>query len=176
MSVDGERKIVENVTREVLADALKEGPITLSDKNKLPPGCVERILSFRDRNLIIGACRAWCQKQDRSDQKAITKLDRIQKLLVFEETVEYYEMIDDHYTLKQREWEKQKQLYLDGKGEKHGKRPQPSAQEQRGQERLFHVPSKLDAWIQESLREMRWNPLTAEYVTELFSKFEMAEE
>lgn len=168
---------------------------------KQPVGTVERVLNFRDRNLLIGACRQFCDKDKNGDHKAQSKLDRVSKLLNLDETVEYFNMIDDSVEDATFRWMKERNDYLAWMQYSSGgatleelkKRapnvdpsikpkkppkatPQATPAEMRGKERSFYIPSKLDAWIQDVLKVSTFQAMTAEYVTELCSKFGLKEE
>ena len=171
-------------------------------ENKCPAGCVERTLNFRDRNLLIGAARDYCGKKEHGDFKNQAKLDRLTKLMCFQETLDYFEMLTDHYDDATREWRSARRkynawkdlrsgLYKDpdsfkrdfpdidpGKGaEKPPLRaPEMTPKETRGEERAFYLPSKLDAWVQDVLKGAVWNALAAEYAVELCSKFGLKDE
>lgn len=168
-----ERRILEN-----LAPPTPDGNGAPVEKND-QPGCVKRVLNFRDRNQIMVACRAWFQrneKSDKNDEKAILRMNKVQKLLAFEETMEYFEMIEDSYAFRQAQWQRERQAWIAGQGPNPGKKPQPTPEEQRGQERVFHIPSKQDAWIEEAIRGMKWHPIGVEYVAELFERFQIGGE
>jgi len=175
-------------------------PSTL--EKKCPSGCVERILNYRERNLLIGAARDYCGKKEHSDYKGQAKLDRLTKLICFQETLDYFDVLTDHYDEAVREWKSTRRkynawkdlkagLYKDpdnftrdfpdvdpGKGiEKPANRaPEITPKESRGEERSFYFPSKLDAWVQDVLKAAVWQALAAEYAVELCSKFGIKDE
>lgn len=198
MSDNGGRKIIENVTREALTEMIKsEGE---APESKKPPiGCVERILNFKDRNNLFGACRAFCAKEGHQGFKDQTKLDRLNKIILFEETLEYFAMIDDVLEDEVRAWQRDKRRYKLWKDYKAGlvkpedfrkefsdqdaepKKPallQPESKPEdiRGKERSFYLPSKIDVWAQDAIRAMDWSPFLVEYTVELFQKFGIKEE
>jgi hypothetical protein len=170
-------------------------------ERKQPAGTVERILNFRDRNLLIGACREFCQADGKGDHKAQAKLDRVTKLILLEETIRYFEMIDDSLEDELFRWQRLRNDWLAWQQYQGGglsveelkkkapsvdpavepkrpprKQPEAAPADLRGKERPFYFPSKLDVWAQECLKRATWNPLAAEYVTELCSKFGIKEE
>lgn len=168
---------------------------------KCPPGCVERVLNYRERNLLIGAARDHCGKKENADFKNQSKLDRLTKLVAFIESLEYFEMLDDHYDDKVREWKSAKRAYTAWMNFKAGllpaeelrkafpvidiekgapkpplRQPEMNPQEMRGEERAFYLPSKLDSWVQDLLKTAIWQPLAAEYAVELCGKFGLKDE
>lgn len=112
MSEDGKKAIVENVSRETLERAIEEASrIEKAEPagkpaapKKIPTGHVERVLNMRDRNFLIGACRAYCETAKHRKFKDQEKLDRLKKLLSFEETLDYMAMIDDSLDDERRKW------------------------------------------------------------------------
>lgn len=196
MPDNGGRKMIENVTREALADAKGVDPAVAPGEQKVPSGCVERVLNFRDRNLLIGACRAFCAKDGHKGIKDQSKLDRMNKLISFDETLEYIAMLDDAQEELTREWTRDKGKYKAWRDyqekivtaeavlkafpgmdlDKGAVKPplrmsENSPEEMRGKERAFYLPSKLDSWVQDAVRAMEWSPFAAEYAVELCAKF-----
>lgn len=165
-------------------------------ERKVPSGCVERILNFKDRNFIVGACRAYCEKEGHKTFKDQKKLDQITKLLNFEATLDYYAMINDQTedmnlawessTAKWRAWRRWKEKLLStdeirktypdldlerGVEKPPSRAPEIPAEEHRGKDSTFYLPSKLDAWVQDALRAMDWATVMTAYVVELCEKF-----
>lgn len=173
-----------------------------AEASKIPAGCVERLLNFRDRDIIISATRDYCKSDGgHADHKHQSKLDKITKLLNLEECIEYFDMINEAYEDEIKEWmgnRKKYAIYQDYKlglitieeakvqlptfdasssQEKPSHRqPKPTSEEQRGKERVFYIPSKLDAMIQDALRAYKFNPLVAEFNAEVCLKFGIKEE
>ena len=176
-------------------------PVSAPEKS-VPAGCVERVLNFRDRNLIIGACREFCQGMGKGDYKAQAKLDKVSKIISFQETLEYFEMIEESMEEATFKWQRERndwlcyQQYMSGSltAEELKKRapgvdtgnpprkastkkaPEPTQDEQRGKARSFYFPSKIDVWVQDALKVANWQPLASEYVTELCLKFGLKDE
>jgi len=196
--VDG-KQIVENTPRVDVGKIL-DAPTSIGPA-KQPAGTVERVLNFRDRNLLIGACREFCQKDGKGDHKAQAKLDRVVKLVKFDETVEYFNMIDDSLEDDLFKWQRSRNDWLAWQQYQGGgitledlrkkvpgldvssppmkpprKQPEAKHEELRGKERAFYFLSKLDAWVQECLKVATWSPLAAEYVVELCGKFGIKDE
>jgi hypothetical protein len=166
----------------------------------VPAGCVERILSFRDRNFIIGACRAFCEKDGHKGFKDQAKLSRLNKLLAFEETLEYFAEFDDTLEDLVRAWTRQKRMYKLRRDVEEGvvkagefekefpgialesvekptlRPPENSKEDMKGAESHFYLPSKLDVWVQDALRAMEWNWSAAEFSVDLCAKFGVTEE
>ena len=179
-------------------DQVEAAPVEKS----IPAGCVERVLNFRDRNLIIGACREFCQEKGKGDYKAQAKLDKVSKIISFQETLEYFEMIEDSMEEVTFKWQRERndwlcyQQYMSGslmaeelkkrapgvdvgnppKKAASKKLPEPSPEDQRGPARPFYFPSKIDVWVQDALKAANWQPIAAEYVTELCLKFGLKDE
>lgn len=199
MPDNGDRKIIENVTREALSDAIR--PEDASGSTRPPIGCVERILNFKDRNNLYGACRAFCAKDGHKGFKDTVKLDRLNKIIKFEETLEYFAMIDDSLEDEILAWQRAKRVYKLWKDYRAGLltadgfrkevpnvnleegppkpallQPETKADDLRGKERSFYLPSKLDVWAQEAIKQMDWSPFVAMYTAELFSKFGINDE
>jgi hypothetical protein len=170
-------------------------------ERKPPPGCVERILNFKDRNFIVGACRAYCEKEGHKGFKDQKKLDQVTKLLNFEATLDYNAAVGDHgeeltlaweaATARWKLWRRYKEklitadeirktypdLDLERGVEKPPLRaPEISAEEQRGKDSTFYIPSKLDAWVQDALRAMDWTTVMTRYAVELCEKFGIKDE
>jgi len=199
MADSGDRKMIENVTREALAEASAPQFELVSDVKKAPIGCVERILNFKDRNNLFGACRAFCAKEGHQGFKDQTKLDRLDKIILFQETLEYFAMIDDCLEDEVRAWHRDKRRYKLWKDYKAGLvraedfrkeftdqdaepkkpsllAPETKAEDHRGKERAFYLPSKIDAWAQDAIKAMDWSPFLVQFTVELFQKFGIKDE
>ncbi len=91
-------QMVGNVEAEKKAElklVSKDDQLPAASEKSVPAGCVERILNFRDRNLMISACREFCTEKGKGDYKAQAKLDKVSKIISFDETIEYFGMIED---------------------------------------------------------------------------------
>ena len=174
---------------------------TAPSEQKCPSGCVERTLNFRERNLLVGAARDYCEKKEHGDYKSQAKLARLSKLISFEETLDYFEMIDDHYNDAGQVWRRDKSIWTALRNLKDGlvnledfrkqfptvdvdkkmdkpplRRPEASPKEMRGEDKVFYFPSKLDVWVQDVIKAAIWQPLAAEYAVELCEKFGINDE
>lgn len=204
MADNGDRKpLIENVTREALVRASIPDDATpaAADPKRAPVGHAERILSFKDRNNLFGACRAFCAREGHQGFKDQTKLDRLNKIILFEETLEYFAMLDDSLEDEIRAWQRSKKHYKLWKNYKAGLikaedfrrelpganpdeeppkpsllEPQTKPEEARGKERSFYLPSKLDSWAQDAIRAMDWSPFAAQWTVELCEKFGIKDE
>src|ERR1043166_7934111 len=170
-------------------------------ERKVPAGCVERIPNVRARNFIVGACRAYCEKEGHKGFKDQKKLNDITKLLNFDATLEYNAVVNDQNEERVLAWEAATAMYkawrrfkeklipaeemrknypdlnLERGIEKPSLRvPELSPEEQRGQDSTFYLPSKLDAWVQDALRAMDWNTVMTMYSVELCEKFGIKDE
>jgi hypothetical protein len=168
---------------ELLAESKAKD--TPSVAPKIPPGCVERVLTVRDRNMIVGACMAYVEKN--KSLKDMRMLVRVKEALDFEATVEYFAQLDASITEAVEEWQRariKRKLWLDWRAgilreedirrqlpnfnldeeppKPPARPPQASAEEKRGPERTFYIPAKLDAWIEDALRAMEWEARHAE--------------
>lgn len=186
--------VVDKVTSDLIRQA-SDSQVPIPDK-KIPEGHVERTLNFRDRNLLVGACREFCREKGKGDHKAQSKLDRVTKIVSFEETLDYFNMIDDAHEDAVFRWQRLRNDYLVWRQYEGGaldlktlrerapgvdpenppqnpgrKQPEQSSEESRGRARAFHFPSKLDVWIQDALKVYDWQPEAAEYAVELCAKF-----
>jgi len=204
MSNDG-KQILENlipesqipeksVIREVIKDAFREAASV--PESKIPEGCVERTLTMRDRNAIMGACTAYCQKDGHKGLLDQTRLNKIKKLLNWDETLEYFAMVDDSLEEEIRLWRKTKNQYalwrdyraglakaedikktypsldLEGEFKKPSLRePELKPDEKCGPKKAVHLPSKLDAWVQDALKAMEWLTKMEELAVEVCAKF-----
>lgn len=186
------------LTRETLAKVIVEKDQVEAKKQEksVPEGCVTRTLSMRDRNLILGACRTYVKGENRGKHKNQFKVDRIVKCLLEQETVDYFLMINDSQAENLFKWQEQRQAYVAFRMMKGGmikpeefaksfpdidmdecppkppiKQPELTKDEQRGPTREFYIPSKLDAFIEEALRDMEWGAIGSEQVVELMERY-----
>ena len=158
-----------------------------------PPGTVKRTLNFRDRNMLIGAARNWCSRDDQKKLKDQDKLVRLGRIISFDETIEFIAMLTDAQEELQRKWVAdwrrykiwrdfqaglvaEDRLTKDIDPEKGVQKPplvmpENTPDEMRGPARDFFLPSKLDAWAQDAIKAMDWNFNAAEYAVELAEKF-----
>lgn len=197
MDSNGGRQMVVNTQKVELPIPLGTTDLTEDVKKKPPAGTVERTLNFQERSLLVLACKLHCAKQDKGDHKAQAKLSRLLKIVSYEETVDYFDMIDDSLEDKLFKWQRERndwllvQQYLAGgialdelkkkspeldienPPEKPARRqPEATKDEIRGSERSFYLPSKLDSWVQDVLHATHWpNPEKSMYITELCTKF-----
>lgn len=192
------KQIIENVVRKALEDAVKaeEAEEAGLPEPKVPEGCVERTLTMRDRNAIVGACEAYCQKEGHKGLLDQTRLNKIKKLLNWDETLEYFAMLDDALDEEVRIWRREKSQYklwrdyraglvtaqdvkrayptldLEAEPEKPSLRePELKPDEKRGPKKAVHLPSKLDAWVQDCLKSMQWLVKMDELAVEVCEKF-----
>lgn len=201
MMNDG-KPAIENVTRKVLEDALKATePVSAPAERKIPEGCVERRLTMRDRNAIIGACQAYCLKDGHKGLSDQARLNKVKKMLNWDETLEYFAMVDDALDDEIRAWRRAKSQYKLWKDYRAGlvkpedirkiypdldlengvQKPQliePKLKpgEKRGPEMVAYFPSKLDAWIQDALQAMEWHKDMEELSVEVCEKFGIKQE
>lgn len=178
------------------------GPDGAPAEAKPPAGCVERRLNCKERNILVGAARDYArEKGEHADFKNQMRLQRLIKTIRFEESIDYLSALEDHAEETVREWRSKRArrsmwlewraglmeedavkkrfpgLSLDEEPEQVGTRPpELTPEEQRGPEEAFYLPSKLDAWVQDALRGAKWNPLLAEFVSELNEKFGIKDE
>jgi hypothetical protein len=97
---------------ELLAESKAKD--TPSVAPKIPPGCVERVLTVRDRNMIVGACMAYVEKN--KSLKDMRMLVRVKEALDFEATVEYFAQLDASISEAVEEWQRvriKRKLWLD---------------------------------------------------------------
>lgn len=193
-NTDG-KQFLENKVRMDVEKIMKDSPSP--EPPKQPVGTVERVLNFQDRSLLLFGCKLYCKDPSKGDYRSQSRLTKLDKLLVHDETVEYFEMIDDSLEDRLFKWQRERndwllvQQYLAGgisleevkkkspaldvdDPPKKPSRVQPEAdpEEVRGKERSFYLPSKLDSWVQDVLKEVKWpNPEKAKYITELCTKF-----
>lgn len=207
MNADG-KPIIEDVSPKVFEEALKKGDVvqtvtrdliaskeSIVSEKKIPEGCVTRTLNFQDRNLITTACRVYV-KGEKGKYKGQFKVERVVKLMSFDETVEYFLMINDSQAENLFSWQEERQAYVAWRSMKGGmmkvedfakqfpdldvdecppkppvRQPELTPEEKRGKEREFHIPSKLDVFIQDALHDMEWNSAGSEFVVELLTKY-----
>lgn len=195
MADSSERKMIENITSENFSVV----PGEFATVKKIPAGCVERVLNFKDRNNLFGACRAFCAQEGHKGFKDQTRLNSLNKIINFEETLEYFAMIDDSLEDETREWHRATRRYKLWKNYKAGLvkpeefrkefsdqdpepvkpallAPETKPDELRGKERPFYLPSKIDVWAQDAIKAMDWSPFLVQYTVELFQKFGISEE
>lgn len=207
MDNDGKKTMLENAPRPTVTDALKGDPApTAPVEKKVPPGCVERVLNFRDRNTLIGAGRDFCRKPEHKKLKDLEKLDRLSKVLCLEETIEYFFKIQDWIDEEVLKWKGLREKYrlwrqykenlltpedaeefrkrypgLDlekGPEKPSYRQPEIPPKKNRGPERSFYIPAKIDVWAQDVLRATDWDtPIAqAEFVVELCAKFDIKDD
>lgn len=166
-----------------------------------PDGHVARHLSIRDRNAVVGACVSYCMKDGHKALADQTRLNRVKRMMNFDETLEYYAMIDESLEDEVREWRRAKTEYsawkdyraglvtADGIREKHPNldlengppkppliQPKLKPAEMCGPEKAYYFPSKLDVWIQKALEEMEWLADQDEFSVEVCKKFGLSKE
>lgn len=195
-NMDGNGKqLLENKARMDVGKIMKESP--LPEPSRQPVGTVERVLNFQDRSLLLFGCKLYFKDSSKGDYKSQSKIAKLDKILAYNETVEYFEMIDDSLEDRLFKWQRERndwllvQQYLaggisleevkkkspaldiDDPPEKPSRvQPEVASEEVRGKERSFYLPSKLDSWVQDVLKEVKWpNPEKAKYITELCAKF-----
>lgn len=195
---NGDTKMLTNtphVAEETLVDRVMKPELPPPVPVEQPLGTVKRVLNVRDRNLTIGACRARCMQEGHKKLKDQDKLNRLSKLINFEETIEYVAMLKDwqeEHSLKwERDWVRYKawrrhqegvispddERFLKGVNLEKGVKkpplvmPENTPEQMRGPERTFYLPPKLDIWAQEAVKGMDWTDFGAEYSTELAAKF-----
>jgi hypothetical protein len=201
--MDDGKPILANAPREALAEALKPevvGPVPEA-AGKPPLGHVERHLTMQDRNMIVGAALALCQHKDHKKLKDQRRLEAVKRLLKFDETLDYFAMVNDSLEEEQARWEGARERYRLFRKWKEGglktedfrkdypgidlgegppkpplRGPEMSPQDKRGPERPFFLPAKLDAWIEEALREMDWDTPMSEGSVELAEKYGIGKE
>lgn len=195
--MDNGKKMLENLPREMLAEALKAEAVPAPEgTDKQPLGTVKRVLTMMDRNAVLGACQAYCQKDGHKGITDQTRLYRIKKLLGWDETLEYFAMIDDSFQDEVREWRMARNQYRLWQDCRAGlikieeiqkaypgfdmgtEREKPSVREpelkpekKRGSEKAVYLPSKLDSWAQDALRAMEWLDKMEEMAVEACEKF-----
>lgn len=196
--------VIESVTRKALDDAASPAPPPeLGPGRKQPPGTVERRLNFKDRNYLVGAARAYCEKEGHKGFKDQRKLEQLKKLVDFESTLDHSAEITEAIEEMTAEWQSAKVMHTTWSRYKKGiltpdqvkemKRqypdmdlengppkppvrvPEPDPAYMRGPESVFYFPSKLDAWVQEALKVMEWPTTFTQYCFELFEKFQIEE-
>jgi hypothetical protein len=206
MKVENGNQMIENASQDAMDQAIKNGKLTMAEasrsaaavlieKKKAPEGTVTRTLNMRDRNQIGGALQGYV-KGEKARFKGQYKLDRILKLLCFQETMDYYDMVNDSQAENLFLWQETKAMYFAWRNWKGGvgtledlrkqypkidsdtppkkpsiHPPRLSEEEERGPAREFFIPSKLDSFIQDALRATEWNPYAAKYVVELMVKY-----
>lgn len=168
---------------------------------KRPPGTVERALNCKERTLIIEACRQYCRKDGKGDSKAQSRLYRTMQIISYQEAVDYFAGLEDKLEDMAYDWQRAKNTWVawknylsgaltmdavkkmiprfdesrDPEKPSHGK-PMLTSTELRGETRPYYFPSKIDAWLQDILKAVNWDPLHAEFVTELCGKFGIKED
>lgn len=193
---NGDIKMLANPPQEI-----HRVPAAPTLEPEQPAGTVARKLNFQERSLLIFACRQVCGGDGKGDQRAMSKLHRFTKIISYDETVEYFDMIDDSVEDAAFRWQKERtnwmawQVYQAGNltlenlkkripnidlqnppTKPSRNQPEATPQEARGKERVFYLPSKIDAWVQDVIRSANWKPEKAEYVTELCAKFGISED
>jgi hypothetical protein len=158
---------------------------------------------MRDRNLIVGACVSYCAKEGKRKVKEQVNLERVKRLFRFEETVEYFALMNDAVDDAKVVWDGARKKYRVWLALREGAlkvsdvvkeyptfdldvepmKPSPvapkiKAEELVGPTSTFHIPAKLDVWISDALRDMEWPTEKVdmtEGAAELARKFDLAE-
>lgn len=134
------------------------------------PGCVKRVLNFRDRLIILNAVAE--DLKGKGDIKSLARVQKLTELLDGEGVDIYFESMDDDFRQRVEKWVAAAKAREANPDEKHpGKRPRRTPAEQRGKEATFHIPSKLDAFIIETLKKAQIATAHAEFAVELAAKF-----
>lgn len=105
---------LEERLRDRLGFTTEDAPSWLQNPKppgKLKPGFVAQELTMKDRNLVIGACRAYCQRKGEKRIENHQFLERLNRILAFDETLEFYAMIGDVKDQMTREWNGQRMRY-----------------------------------------------------------------
>jgi hypothetical protein len=175
--LDGKGEIATGTAAEERLAAIKAGKGPLGEGQKCPEGHVERRLTYRDRDLIFQAIRAYAAGDKRADYKTMKKVHRLETELQADECADYFEAVEERTRIEIRDWLKAKNAYLgEGKGEDPGRKPEPSKKEQRGDVKRYALKSTLDTWMIEAVKDMKWNPILAEYVVELCDRLGLKDE
>lgn len=131
-------------------------------------GCVRRVLTCRDRNLILSAAQQSAQNGDHRLQR---KLRALMQAIETEGSEDYFDAVIQDIEERQRAWAKQKKEWADGKAIEHpGKAPEGDAAAMSGPENTYWVKSSIDAWMLESVKAAKWNPHLNEYVISLLDR------
>lgn len=163
-----------------------------------PPGTVLRTLNYKDRRMILLACATRAAQEKKGDYKMMARLEKVKKMLVMEDVDDYFETIEDAVNEKVRAWTKEVNLFSTYEAWKSGgitekkfretfpeadistppekppfKMPRLSDDEKRGKSCSFHVPTKIDLFIEESLKEMHWGTGDSKFVLELAEKYQL---
>lgn len=108
-------KTLEERLRGRLGFTLEDAPPYLLEPSAVPlkprTGCLVHQLTMKDRNLIIGACRAYCQKKGNKDIRNLNNLDRLIRLFNFQETLDFNALVGDVQAQMNREWAGAKMRY-----------------------------------------------------------------
>jgi len=101
-------KSLEERLRERFGLPVEDAPTYLrapaKDPAKPRPGCIVYPLTMMDRNLLIGAGRQYCGKKGNRTNENHDKLNRLDRLLDFTETLDYHAMVKDANDQLDREW------------------------------------------------------------------------
>jgi len=124
-------------------------------------GMVTRELNCSDRVNVINAVILYCSAKERSTFTWLVKVDKVKRLLGVEALSEFQDSLD--YLLNQRKVSYGKKIDAVNKGllpldTLKQDLPRLTLEERRGHKSTHEIPSSLDVFIQESLKQMHWNP------------------
>lgn len=181
---------------ELMANAAKDGAA-----KKCPEGFVERTFTMAERQLIIFAASNAAKAGDYRKQR---KLRDVRLILGADQVEEYFERLREAEEETHGEWARQRNLYSHYQSWKIGamtkdevletfpelklghpedvpkkppfSKPKTSKEDLRGPSKAFHIPAKLEVFIEASLKDMQWGPSDHEDVAELAEKYGLPDE
>jgi hypothetical protein len=179
-----ETELAEKVAKDMAAE--QESP----KKVDAHPGCVERRLTVMDRKLAIEAVESYWRKQAKenkaqrdADLKAMSKITKVKELLDVHGMADYFDSISDSLMDRIEAWRRavaeyeeafKKATPVDDMPAKPSRRPpKHSDADLRGPEASYWPTSKIDAMIQDAIKDMDWRQFPAEDVMLLSGKFQI---
>lgn len=139
-------------------------------KKDAHPGCVKRVLNYRDRLLILNAAAE--SLKGKGTIVALAKFQKLNDLLDGEGVNDYFDAMDVDFTERAEAWRVAVEARMrDSKAPKVGPRPRRTRIELRGKDATFHIPSKLDTFIIDTLKKAEIEARHAEFAVELAQKF-----
>lgn len=160
---------------KVQAHEAAKGPAAAGAK--VPDGHTSRTLTQRDINLCDYALYQYTQKPAHGDQKGVRKAQKLRRLLDTEGANDYFEDIQDKNNEDLAAWVKQKNEYLNGRGEKPGAKPELTDAQLIGVTHTYHIVAKLDTFLESAIKDAApWPKGLEKGVEELSLKFGLKED
>lgn len=142
----------------------------------LHPGCVKRLLTFRDRLLIFQALNA--QLTQGGDAKTLGRLVKLQELLDLDGVEDYFDVLNKAEAKRLQSYASALQAHISDptRNTDPGQKPGLTNSEELGPEATFWIPTKLDSHISAAIKEAKFAAANAKHVLALLGKYQITVE